>query len=167
MKGQFTTAKAWGCANVSLNSSRAEKACGWYGGHRRFTAVISNSNCSEDQERSYKETRGRWRNNRGTWTSLLHRNSFHILFPAKGIVGYRQIILAVCTFFQMKRVHSLAEHLVNKQTYMLTIWKFPKSIVGSTKSTRGPYVASGLRVWDPSLEFEIWKISQELRMRIK
>jgi len=58
MKGQFTTAKASDCANVSSNSSRAEKACGWYGGHPRFTAVISNSNCSEDQERTYKVTRG-------------------------------------------------------------------------------------------------------------
>jgi len=37
MTGQFTTAKTSGCANVSSNSSRAEKACGWDGGHSGLT----------------------------------------------------------------------------------------------------------------------------------
>jgi len=37
MKGQFTTVKTSGCLNVSSNSSRAEKACGWDGGHPGLT----------------------------------------------------------------------------------------------------------------------------------
>ena len=35
--GMFTTAKTSGCANVSPNSSRAEKVCGWDGGHPGLT----------------------------------------------------------------------------------------------------------------------------------
>jgi len=37
MTGQFTTAKTSGCANVSLNSTRAVKVCRWDGGHPGLT----------------------------------------------------------------------------------------------------------------------------------
>jgi len=37
MTGQFTTAKTSNCSNVSSSSSRAEKACGWDGGHPGLT----------------------------------------------------------------------------------------------------------------------------------
>jgi len=35
--GQFTTAKTSSCANVSSIDSRAEKICGWDGGHPGLT----------------------------------------------------------------------------------------------------------------------------------
>jgi len=52
------------------------------------------------------------------WRYLnLTRNSFYILFPAKGIVSYRQIIssrlyvrLNVSAYVQKELVHSLAKH---------------------------------------------------------
>jgi len=44
-KGQFTTAKASSCANLSSNSSWAEKICGWNGGHTDLT-VWNLLNCT-------------------------------------------------------------------------------------------------------------------------
>jgi len=58
MTGQFTIAITSGCANASSNSSRAEKICGWDGGHPGFTAGFSNSSCSYSQMEIYKVTRG-------------------------------------------------------------------------------------------------------------
>ena len=43
--GQFTTAKTSGCANVSSNSSRAEKVCSWLSGHPGLT-VWNLPNCT-------------------------------------------------------------------------------------------------------------------------
>jgi len=59
-----------------------------------FGSGVSNSNCSVGQIRTYKVTQGthygvvtqQWR------YLIFTRNSFYILFPAKGIVSYRQII---------------------------------------------------------------------------
>jgi len=46
MTEQFTTAKTSGCANVSSNSSRAEKVCGWDGGNPGFAAGVFDWNCT-------------------------------------------------------------------------------------------------------------------------
>jgi len=54
---------------------------------------ISNSNCSVGYMRTYKITRGPHYDADATIAvPELTRNSFYILFPAKGIMNYRQII---------------------------------------------------------------------------
>jgi len=56
-------------------------------------SAVSNSNYSEDQMRTYKVTReSRYDADPISAVPELARNSFYILFPAKGIVSYRQII---------------------------------------------------------------------------
>ena len=45
---------------------------------------------------------------------------------------------------------------------MLIIWKLPKSIAGRTKCTGGPYVARGLRVWEPW--FTVWNLLNYTRL---
>jgi len=54
---------------------------------------VSNSNCSVGQIRTYKVTQGTHYDVTQQWRYLIFtRNSFYILFPAKGMVSYRQII---------------------------------------------------------------------------
>jgi len=78
----------------------------------------------------------------GIWTSL------NILFPANGVVGYRQTISSRLYVLSKKDlVHSMAEHFqipVNKLK-KLNFNPIPKNIAGrlSYRATWGP------RVWDP------------------
>jgi len=77
------------------------------------------------------------------------RNSFYILFPAKGIVSYRQIISSRL-YVHKELIHSPAEHfqppVIKINNVNVIYLKFPKSIAGRTKRSRGPHVAPGPRV---------------------
>jgi len=122
--------------------------------------LVSNSNCSEGQMGSYKVTRGPHHDLTQQWRYLnLSKNSFYILFPAKGFVSSGQIIssrLWVC----YELVHSLAEHFwtpVNKlhtlKCLNINYMKIPKTYPGPHKmpsrATCGP------RVWDPCFNWYV------------
>jgi len=61
--------------------------------YHQARAGVSNSNCSVGQTGTYKVTRGPHFDAEATIAlPECTRNSFYMLFPAKGVMNYRQII---------------------------------------------------------------------------
>jgi len=79
------------------------------------TSGVSNSNCPKGQMRTNEVTPGRHYdadNPTQQWRYLnLTRNSFHILFPAKSIISYRQIITSRL-YVHLKGTCSLASRVL-------------------------------------------------------
>jgi len=103
---------------------------------RWYRQEVSNSNCSEGPMRTYEVTRGPHYDADATMALCLNltRDIFYILFPAKGIVGYREIIssrLYIC----LKGTCSLAGWalLNNSVTQWCLNWVRRSRFRGSTK----------------------------------
>ena len=79
----------------------------------------------------------------------LTRNTFCILFPAKGTMSYRYIIClkGTCSLANRGLQHPWVNRLNN-----VIIWKFLKSIAVRTTRPRSPYAARGPSDWDPWLK---------------
>jgi len=87
------------------------------------------------------------------WTSLLTltRKSFHILFPAKGVVCYSKIISSRLYVLLKKLVHLMVKHFQTPVNKLNNLNYNPIA-----KKHRGP------RVWDSGLKADVGKVTVSL-----